>query len=434
MKTSAYVAAAITASLAAMAGSQAAAQTIPTTPITSITSRYVDAHEGLTIDALVALARERAPSLQAVRERIGIAEGERRQAALRPNPSAALERREQFVGLDTQTSVGLTWPLDLFRRGARVAVADHAVRGATFMADDEARVLGAMVRERAADVLSAVRQLEVVTRIAQASRERLDLLTSRVDAGAAPPLERDLADVEWRRSETEVLAWQGMADRALIALKALVGLSADAPLRLAAPLEAVAEALMPVPIADLTEAIAARPDVRVLDEDVARATAERARAASEGKVDLSLTGGFMRRAAGVAPTRERMNDVMFGVMVDLPWRNRQQGAIASAEASRRAAEAQAAAGRLDARAEIDAARVRDETAARVVARYRDGLLALADRNLAVVRESWQLGRGTLFDVIEEERRYLALQMDYTSALRETVDARTAVLRAWGAGQ
>lgn len=421
----------LTASCGLLAGSLAGAQTPAPT---SIASKYVDAREGLTIEALVALSHERAPGLQAMRARIGIAEGERQQASLRPSPSAAVERRDQFGGADNQTSVSLTWPLDLFRRGARVAVAEHAVRGATFAADDEERVRGAMVREGASDLLAAVRQLEVVTRIAQASRERLDLLTSRVDAGAAPPLDRDLADVEWRRSEAEVLAWQGMADRALIALKAIVGLSADTPLRLAATLEVVAGTLTPPPAADVPQAIAARPDVKVLDEDVARATAERARAASEGKVDLSVTGGYMRRAVGTATSRERMNELMVGVMVDLPWRNRQQGAIAAAEASRRAAEAQAAAGRLDAQAEIDAARVRDRAAAAVVGRYRDGLLALADRNLAVVRESWQLGRGTLLDVIDEERRYLALQADYTAALRESVDARTALLRAWGVGR
>jgi cobalt-zinc-cadmium efflux system outer membrane protein len=305
---------------------------------------------------------------------------------------------------------------------------------AAFRADDEERLHGAMVREGATDLLAAVRQLEVVARIAQASRERLDLIASRVDAGAAPPLERDLADVEWRRNEADVLAWQGMADRALIALKALVGLSPDAPLRLAAPLEVEASALAAVPAANPADAIAARPDIGALEADVARATAERARAVSEGKVDLRVSGGYMRRVAGVAPGREGMNEVMLGVMVDLPWRNRQQGAIAAADASRRAVDAEVAARRLDARAEIDAARVRDETAARVVARYREGLLALADRNLAVVRESWQLGRGTLFDVIEEERRYLALQTDYTSALREAVDARTTLLRALGAGR
>jgi outer membrane protein TolC len=56
---------------------------------------------------------------------------------------------------------------------------------------------------------------------------------------------------------------------------------------------------------------------------------------------------------------------------------------------------------------------------------------LAARNLGIVRESFDLGRGTLLDVIEEERRYLELESAYTAALREVIDARTALLRALG---
>jgi outer membrane protein TolC len=37
----------------------------------------------------------------------------------------------------------------------------------------------------------------------------------------------------------------------------------------------------------------------------------------------------------------------------------------------------------------------------------------------------------LLDVIDEERRFLELQSAYTAALREVVDARTALLRALG---
>jgi outer membrane protein TolC len=37
----------------------------------------------------------------------------------------------------------------------------------------------------------------------------------------------------------------------------------------------------------------------------------------------------------------------------------------------------------------------------------------------------------LLDVIEEERRYLELESAYTAALREAIDARTALLRALG---
>jgi outer membrane protein TolC len=90
-----------------------------------------------------------------------------------------------------------------------------------------------------------------------------------------------------------------------------------------------------------------------------------------------------------------------------------------------------AARRLDARAEIDVARIREAAATQALALYRDGLMDLAQRNLGVVRESFDLGRGTLLDVIDEERRFLELQAAYTTALREAIDARTALLRALG---
>jgi len=142
---------------------------------------------------------------------------------------------------------------------------------------------------------------------------------------------------------------------------------------------------------------------------------------------LHRIGAYMWRTIG----RERMNEVMVGVMVDLPWRNRQQGAIAAAAAEGSAARFEIAAVRLDAEAEMAAALARDSAASATVQRYRTGLVGLAAKNLEVVRERWALGQGTLFDVIEEERRYLDLQLEFTTALREWCDARAAVLRAWG---
>ena len=129
--------------------------------------------------------------------------------------------------------------------------------------------------------------------------------------------------------------------------------------------------------------------------------------------------------------RDRMHEVMVGVMVDLPWRNRQQGAIASAIAEGLMARAEVSDARLQAEADMASAMARDVAATAVVQRYRAGLVELAARNLEVVREMWTLGRGTLFDVIEEERRYLDLQAAYTAALQALSEARADVLRAWG---
>jgi|CXWK01.1.fsa_nt_gi cobalt-zinc-cadmium efflux system outer membrane protein len=394
-------------------------------------AQYLDPKEGLTIDALVAMAIERAPALAAARARIDAAAGDRQQAGLRPNPSASVERREQFGGIETQTLLGISWPLDLFRRDARVTAADHLVHQAESKVQDEVREWAAVVRERAAGVLASVRQLEIADSRARFAKTRFELLAARTEAGAARPLDRDLADVEWRRAQAEVLAWQSTVDQGMAGLKSAIGMPADVPLRLALPIEVVAATLPAVAVRQTPEALEARPDIRVLEFDVIHAQAEGARAASEARFDLGVYAAYMTRQLDLAADRSRMHEAMLGVTVSLPWRNRQQGAIAAAGALKRAAESSVAARRLDASAEIDAARIRESAAAAAVALYRGGLMELAGRNLSVVRESFDLGRGTLFDVIEEERRYLELESAFTAALREVIDARTALLRALG---
>lgn len=387
----------------------------------------VVAPDGLTIEALVAMAMDRAPLLTAATARIEVAEGERRQASLRPNPIAGADRREQFGGADNQTTFSLTMPLDLFRRDARVAVADHTVQRASALAELERVDRAALVRVRAADLLAAVRQLGVVRQVAQAARLRLDMLRARVDTGAGTPLDRDLADVEWQRTDAEALRWQGEVDAAMAALKAAVGWPIHEPLQLSSSLDEAIAGLPAVPAALAAAALDRRPDVRAAEAMAGRADAMQHLARREARLDLSVTGAYMSRAVG----RERMNEAMVGVMVDLPWRNRQQGAIAAAAAEGRAARADVAALRLDAAGEMAAALARDTAAVATVHRYRSGLVDLAAKNVEVVRERWLLGQGTLFDVIEEERRFLSLQVEYTTALRDLCDARATVLRAWG---
>ncbi len=408
-----------------------AAAAAQTQPAPDRIATYFDAATGLTIDQLVAMAIERAPAVAAAAARVDAATGERTQASLRPNPIAAVERTDRSSSVDGLTRIGIALPLDLFRRDARVEVADHAIQTASLMRDDAIRERAAMVRERTAGVLAALRQLGVAAEWSRFAKTRLDLLTARVDSGAARPLDRDLADVEWRRAETDVVAWQAAVDRELASLRAAVGLEAGAPLKLAAPLEDAAMSLPGPPAASVADAVAARPDVRALESEVRQAEAEGTLASKEGRLDLSVSAAYMNRTMATPTGGTHANEFMVGVMVDLPWRNRQQGRVAAAEGRRRAAEQTLAAGRLDAAADIDAARVRDAAAQRTVSLYRDGLMDTAARNLTVVRDSFDLGRGTLFDVINEERRYLELQTAFTAALREAIDARAELLRALG---
>src|SRR4051794_38549343 len=85
---------------------------------------------GLTLDEAIAEALRAEPSLSSVRAGAAAAAGERQQAALYPNPEVMFEQREQSGGPDRQTSLAVEFPLDLFRREPRIAVASREVDAA----------------------------------------------------------------------------------------------------------------------------------------------------------------------------------------------------------------------------------------------------------------------------------------------------------------
>src|SRR5678816_2697154 len=172
-------------------------------PAATAAAAHVDPVNGLSLDQAIARALDQEPSLRVVRSQIDVARGVRTQSSLRPNPSVSFERREEPQGADNQTMVSLEWPLDLFRRDARVAVAHRQVAAAELAVADRRRLLIAAVRARYGEVLAALRDLGLFDDLVAASERQHDLLRARVDEGATAPLDRDLVTVELRRLESE---------------------------------------------------------------------------------------------------------------------------------------------------------------------------------------------------------------------------------------
>ena len=406
------------------------------------TMQYVDERAGMTLDAAIARAREREPSLRAVRADIDVARGMRQQADLRPNPTLTVERREEPAGTDHQTSVGVQWPLDLYRRSARVQTADRLLQASEFAARDRERLLVASVRLQYGVAAAAVRDTVVAAEIVATAQRQLDLVRARVDAGGAPPLERDLLEVELQRFEAQRLLAAGRADAASVQLKRLLGMSPDESLLLRAGLETLVIGADGAATPAGTPPITERPDVREAAARIAAADAHIDQARREGRADVSLYGTYMRMDAGfpqqgfgstgqIERVRGQFNYVAGGAMIALPLFNRNQGQVAAAQAERSGAEARSAAAELAARAEVAAAQARDAQAQRAVALYGSGVRTLARQNLDVVRQTFELGRATVYDVLTEQRRYLDMEQAYTAALREAWEARAELRRALG---
>lgn len=421
----------------------AGAQTPQSDPHAPMAQRFVDRVNGLTLDQAIDQALGEEPGLRAARADIDVARGLSAQAALRPNPTVTFGQLTEPRGTDAQTRIDVQWPLDLFRRTGRVHAAEREVEATREATADRERLLISDVRMKFGEVLAAVRELSVADELVSAASRQYVLMTARADQGATPPLERDMVRVDLRRLEADRMLQAGHAEHALIELKRLLGLRADAPITLREDLEQLVarETATDLPVASDTGATR-RPDVSEAEARVNAVDARIDQARREGRFDVSLFGmymrmdsGFAQRGFGPGNELERVRGVFHnvggGVMVSVPLRDRKQGDVAAAQAQRAGAQAQLEARRLAAQAEIAAARTRDDHARRALALYTGETRDLARRNLDIVSQTYDLGRMTLFDVLNERRRYLETERSLTNALREAYDARQALRTALG---
>ena len=404
--------------------------------------RFLDPLNGVTLDEAIAQALQHEPSLRAARADVEVARGMRMQAELKPNPTVSFAQQVEPTGTDAQTRVDVQWPLDLFRKSGRVAVAERQIEATQHATSDRQRLLISDVRLKFGEVLAAVRELSISDEVVSVTTQQQTLMSARADEGAIPPLERDLVRVELQRLEAERMLQAGHAEHALIELKRLLGLAPDSPLALRDDLEHVVQRESSLVLASTNDSFSARPDVDEAQARVGLADARVDQARRDGRMDMSLFGMYMRtdasfpqQAFGPQNQLEQVHGVFHyvagGVTVSVPLRDRKQGDVAAAQAQRAGAQAQLDATRLTAATEVAAARARDEHARRALSVYSQETRALAKQNLDVIGQSYELGRVTLFDVLNERRRFLETERAYTTALREAYDARQALRKALG---
>jgi cobalt-zinc-cadmium efflux system outer membrane protein len=335
--------------------------------------------------------------------------------------------------------VGLTVPLDLNgRKEGRVGVAEREADVRRALLAERERRLRAEVRLKAGEVLAARRNLEVADDLLAVNREALALVRRRVSEGAAPPLEENLTLVEVNRLEASRELLGSRVEIATLGLKALAALRPDDALTLRGDL--TAPPVVPVREMALPQAPSDRPDLRAARAEVAAARARVRKEEAEGRWDASVNVGYQRQDFGYglqglteSGARRPIQDVFHyfggGVSIMLPVRNQNQGNVAAARAETTAAERRQEFMELMARQEVDATFAQHAAARSSQGLYERGVRDVARRNLDVVREAYRLGRGTLLDVIAEQRRYIEIENGYTDVLKQVYDAAVEIERA-----
>ena len=397
----------------------------------------------VTVDQVVERAMADNPELRAMRAEVDAARGRLLQAGLRPNPMLDLGGQANVSGSDNNVNVGLSIPLDLNgRKAGRVGVAEREIDMKQAQVSDRERRLSAEVRLKAGDLLAARRNLEFTEELLGTNQKGLGLVRDRVQQGAAPTLEENLVLVEVNRLEASLSMLKSRVEILGLQLRLLAGMRPDEVLALQG--ELASRPLTLDRTQALAQALAGRPDLVIARAEAAMAQAKIRREEAEGRWDARFNLGYQRQdfgfslngltdRGGTRPIQDTFNYVGGGVTITMPVRNKNQGNVAAATAEAQAAERKREGAELIVRQEVAAAFAQLAAAQRALDIYTRGVRDVAGRNLAVVRQAYELGRTSVLDVIAEQRRYIDIEMGYTDALKLVYDAGIEIQRALAVG-
>jgi len=409
-------------------------------PSNSSLTKYFDPQTGITVDQAVTYALEHNGELLAAHKEIDAASALVKQAALRANPKVDASLSKTVTGTDNTFTVNGMLPLELGgRRPARIRVAERELEMRRQDVANRERMLAADVRAKFGEALAAIIKLGFDEDLIATSQRGYSLVAARVTEGGTAPLEQNMVLVELNRLRSLRETAEGKAQIEMLELRNLIGMTPEEPLRLRGDFSDVIAPL--AALADATDhALSDRPDLKLAKaaESFAKARIEQARA--EGRLDASLIAGYQQMTFGyplngindagqLRPVQGTFHYFTVGVSLDLPVRNKNQGAIEATVAEAEAAKRRREFLELTVRREVASAYAQYNSTARAAEIFRVGVKDQANANLDVVRQTYELGSKTLIDYLGEQRRSIDLQNGYIDALLDTYKARVEIERA-----
>lgn len=314
------------------------------------------------------------------------------QARLRPNPELSFEAENiagsgAFSGLrSTEYTLAIGQQFELGgKRRARIESARASANLVGLQSKLSLSQLALMVRERYVAAVAASQRLDLAREIVERKRKLARIAQVLVDVGREPPLRAMRAAASLAESEAELQAAEAADITARQALAALWPSDGAAPL---------VSDTFPDLVPPLTPLGVDEPlPLRIAGARTALAQAEIARERSLGVPDPTISVGVRRF--------EESNDQAFivGVSIPLPFRNRNQGNVAAAQANYRAATASEAIANANYRLEFQRTRTLFLATQSRVETLSSASLPQAQEALRLVEIGYRNGRFPLIEVL-----------------------------------
>lgn len=393
---------------------------------------------------LVRIAIERNRDFLALRQRVAEAQALLRQAGVRPAPTLELEgstgRPLGTVG-EEEYSAGYFHPIETFgKRDKRIQVAHKSLELAEAELAERGRQLAFEIKTRYAEAVAEQRKFEVLARLINVYRESYWLTEARVRAGDAALLEAQLLSTELNRAEAQKAVASGRRASLLLELRRLAGLTTADALTIGDEFPPGGSDYGLPQLLD--RAFQDRPDLRLARLLEEQAEAERDLAEAQAYPDLTLSARYSRRysrfdqlgfgpSGAAVPLRDRDNIITFGLAIPLFTARRNQGNVDAAHARLQAARLRRQQLEAAIPLEVEAAFERWLAAKRYLDILDRGVIQQSEKNLAVIRQAYDLGQLRILDVLNEQRRLIETQLAYIDAQAEQLRAIAELERAVG---
>jgi len=376
----------------------------------------------LTLDQALQTAFARNPDLAAAQWEIDIAEGDRQQAGLIPNPEVSWEAEDTRRDSRT-TTVMLSQPIELGgKRGARIDVASRAQDAAGIELQRKRNALRADVIQAFTSAQTAQQRLQLSRQSLQLAEHGLRVALGRIEAGKSSPVEGTRAQVQ--RSEVRLELSRAERDQANAyqQLAQVMG----APIPTSTTVQTATQSMPAVPPPTrLLERLNETAELRLATLQIDQREASLGLEKAQRIPDLTVSIGSQYSEL----ERERVNVV--GLSMPIPLFNRNQGNVLAAARRTDQARDLRNATELRLRSEIQTTLEQWQTANGEVQAFNQTILPAAQRAVDSATRGFEMGKFGFLDVLDAQRTLISARTQYLQAVAEATDARVRIERIFG---
>ena len=385
------------------------------------------AQPSMSVGEALEKARQTHPALQGTAGRIAAARAGIAQARLSPNPKLFVQT-ENWRGWNTpglsssqvDTYAYLSQPVELGgKRQRRSALAESSLLRVELERELVERQVLVAVKQAYWGAAGAERVHRVLLQSLENFQQVIDYHEARVREGAMAEADLLKVRLEGERLALALNTSALEAERSRIQLFRAMGQVSFPEVQLTDTLETPVGA----PVADMEAALASRLEIKIAQAAKDEAAANLRLQQALATPDADLVFGY-KQTSGY-PT------VIGGVQWNLPFRNRNQGNIASADASIRIADSDIAATAAQIRAEVKAADLEVQMRRKQVTGTLPKLLEQAAESARIALAAYREGGTDLLRLLDAQRVRIDLEALYSRALAEYRQSVTAMEAAMG---